>query len=98
MAYDSKKSRAKQKDEDVVDEILKEDKPKAKKTPPAKKPAAKKPAVKKPEPSLKIVKDEDELEKIHAEDAPLIMQPQVWVTLAASAIVALLVIKKRRKK
>lgn len=97
MAYDPKKSRAKQKDEDVVDEILKEDKPKAKKTP-AKKPAAKKPAVKKPEPSLKIVKDEDELEKIHAEDAPLIMQPQVWVTLAASAIVALLVIKKRRKK
>lgn len=97
MAYDPKKSRAKQKDEDVVDEILKEDKPKAKKTP-TKKPAAKKPAVKKPEPSLKIVKDEDELEKIHAEDAPLIMQPQVWVTLAASAIVALLVIKKRRKK
>lgn len=93
MAYDPKKSRAKQSEQDVVDEILKEEKPKAKK------PVAKKTeATKKPEPSLKIVKDEDELEKIHAEDAPLFMQPQVWITLAASAIVALLVIKKRRKK
>lgn len=93
MAYDPKKSRAKQNEQDVVDEILKEEKPKAKK------PVAKKTeATKKPEPSLKIVKDEDELEKIHAEDAPLFMQPQVWITLAASAIVALLVIKKRRKK
>ena len=72
---------------------------KASKAVPAKKPVAKKTeATKKPEPSLKIVKDEDELEKIHAEDAPLFMQPQVWITLAASAIVALLVIKKRRKK
>lgn len=93
MAYDPKKSRAKQSEQDVVDEILKEEKPKAKK------PVAKKTeATNKPEPSLKIVKDEDELEKIHAEDAPLFMQPQVWITLAASAIVALLVIKKRRKK
>ena len=93
MAYDPKKSRAKQKDQDVVEEILKDEKPKAKN------PVAKKTeAAKKPEPSLKIVKDEEELEKIHAEDAPLFMQPQVWVTLAASAIVALLLIKKRRKK
>lgn len=93
MAYDPKKSRAKKKDQDVVEEILKDEKPKAKK------PVAEKTeAAKKPEPSLKIVKDEEELEKIHAEDAPLFMQPQVWITLAASAIVALLLIKKRRKK
>lgn len=107
MVYDPKKSRAKQKEEDVVDEILKEEKVVTKKAtakkPVAKKPTAKKaqdekPEAKKPEPTLKIVKNEDELENIHAQDEPLFMQPQVWITLAASALVTLLLIKRRRKK
>ncbi len=96
MAYDPKKTRAKQKDvEAVIDEIVDEEKLKE-----AKK-SVKKPIAKENDAEIIDIKDLQEqkvLDDISKEaDAPLYMQPQVWVTLAASAIVTLFIIRRRRK-
>lgn len=96
MAYDPKKTRAKQKDvEAVIDEIFDEEKLKE-----AKK-SVKKPIAKENDAEIIDIKDLQEqkvLDDISKEaDAPLYMQPQVWVTLAASAIVTLFIIRRRRK-
>jgi putative sterol carrier protein len=101
MTYDPKKTRTKQKAaESVVDEIF-EDEAKTS----IKKASSSQKSVKKEiseTEDAKVIDIKDLQEQKASEmnnntEAPLVMQPQVWVALAASAIVALLILKKRRK-
>jgi predicted oxidoreductase (fatty acid repression mutant protein) len=101
MAYDPKKTRTKQKDvETVVDEIFEEEvTPKTKEASTVEK-AVKNDVIEKEDAKvidIKDLQDQKTAQDDQEVDTPLIMQPQVWVALAASAIVALFIIKKRRK-
>lgn len=108
MVYDPKKTRAKLKDvEAVVDEIFEEVSNKVdSKLETAKKTVETKISDKKQkmdEVQAKILdfkesKEQKIEDKLTESSSPLYMQPQLWVTLAATAIVGLFIVKRLKNK